>query len=134
MVRTRCIATRGNGEPCQAFALPDEALCFSHHPDKAAEVKAAQRRGGANRANYRRAARQWAAAGEVIAQDDLPAFLRAAIIDVREGRLEPAVASAIAGLAKTAVAIKADMEMDARLQRLEERAGIAAPKPLHRVK
>jgi hypothetical protein len=60
--------------------------------------------------------------------------LRAAIIDVREGRLEPAVASAIAGLAKTAVQLTADLEMEQRIAALEAAAGVNQPGSLRRIK
>lgn len=134
MVRERCTAHRANGEPCQAFALPGGAVCWSHDPGNGQAVKDAQRKGGANRATYRRAAKHWAAAGDVIPQDDLPAFLRAAIIDVREGRLEPAVASAIATLAKTAVQLTAELEMEKRISALEAAAGMNQGTQLRRVK
>ena len=75
----------------------------------------------------RRAARLWAAKGDEIAQADLPAMLRATVLDVRLGLVEPAVAGAIATLAKTSVALAHDMELEARLAALERAAGITPP-------
>ena len=49
------------------------------------------------------------------------------MIDVRLGLVEPAVAGAIATLAKTSVALAHDMEIEDRLAALEEAAGISPP-------
>lgn len=125
MVRPTCSATKANGQPCQGFALPGESLCYAHHPDHRAAYKEAQRRGGTHRSAYRRAARQWAAAGREIDQADLPALIRATILDVRGGTVEPSVATAIAQLAKTAVALSNDLELTRRIEALEAAAGIA---------
>lgn len=133
MVRERCTKIKVNGEPCRAFALPEQGVCWSHHPDNRDAVKEAQRRGGINRSTYRRAVRQWAAAGEMISMHDLPAFLRAAVVEVREGRLEPSQASAIATLAKTAIQVSADVEMEQRIAALEEVAGIAPRATVRRI-
>jgi hypothetical protein len=125
MVRPKCSGTKTNGQPCQALALPGESLCYAHHPDHRDAYKEAQRRGGQNRSAYRRAARQWAAAGQEVEETDLPALIRATIIDVRQGKVEPSVASAIAMLAKTAVQLTSDLELTKRIEALEEAAGIA---------
>jgi len=50
------------------------------------------------------------------------------MIDVRLGLVEPAVAGAIATLAKTSVALAHDMELEARLAALEEATGISPAK------
>ncbi len=119
MVRERCTASRANGQPCRAFALPGEGVCWSHLPGNAEAVKQAQRRGGENRSAARRAAKLWAATGNAVNQDDLPAMLRAAILDVRVGKIEPSVASAIATLAKTSVSLAHDLELEGRIAALE---------------
>ena len=72
----------------------------------------------------RRAARLWASRGQEIEQGDLPAILRATMLDVRTGVIEPAVAQAIASLAKTSVALSANLELEARIVELEQAAGI----------
>jgi hypothetical protein len=69
----------------------------------------------------------WASRGEQIEPGDLPALLRATLLDVRSGAVEPGVATAIAALAKASVAVSQDLELEARLARLEAAAGIAAP-------
>jgi hypothetical protein len=95
--------------------------------------KAGQRRGGKNKSTVARAARTWAAIGRQIPDSDLPALLKATIVDVRAGRVEPAQATAIAALAKAAVSIVADIEFEKRISDLEMEAGLQ-PSPLRRVK
>jgi hypothetical protein len=124
MVERRCSATRADGQPCQARAVPDADLCFAHHPDYRTRHKAGQRKGGRAKSTQARAARQWAAVGREIEPSDLPAMLRAAIAAVWEGRLEPSQASAIATLAKTSVAITNEIELEERIAALEQAAGI----------
>jgi hypothetical protein len=89
------------------------------------------RKGGEARSAVRRAARLWAAKGDEIDQADLPAMLRSTMIDVRLGLVEPAVAGAIATLAKTSVALAHDLEIEGRLAALEEAAGISPANVTH---
>ena len=133
MPRTRCTATKRDGTPCRSFAVAD-GWCQAHHPERTEAHREATRRGGESRSATRRAARAWAMTGEQIRQDDLPAILRACLLDVRLGKIEPGVAGAIANLARVSVQLTADLELDARLQRLEQAAGIVRPSPIHRVK
>lgn len=133
MARPKCKATKRDGTPCQSFSVSDAGWCISHDPDRQEANREASRRGGENRSAYRRAARQWAAVGREIDQADLPAMLRAAIVDVWEGRLEPSQASTIATLAKTAVQLTNDLELTKRIEALEEAAGIAQGGNLRRI-
>jgi len=126
MPRQRCTGTTRAGDPCRSFAVAD-SLCQSHHPQRRQAHLEATRKGGEARSAVRRAARLWAAKGDEIAQADLPAMLRATVLDVRLGLVEPAVAGAIATLAKTSVALAHDMELEARLAALERAAGITPP-------
>ena len=127
MPRQRCTGTTRAGDPCRSFAVAD-GLCQAHNPARADAHREATRRGGEARSATRRAARLWAAKGDEIAQADLPAMLRATVLDVRLGLVEPAVAGAIATLAKTSVALAHDMELEARLAALEEATGISPAK------
>jgi len=81
------------------------------------------RKGGEARSAVRRAARLWADKGEQIEPANLPAMLRATMVDVRVGTIEPAVATAIATLAKTSVALSHDLELVARIEALERATG-----------
>ena len=127
MVRERCTSPTKGGHPCQAFALPGEAVCWSHHPDNQGAVKDAQRRGGTNRSAARRAAKAWAAAGKQIRPQELPDLLRGCILRVATGQMEPAQASAIANLAKTSVQPTAELELEQRIAALERVIGVTQP-------
>ncbi len=126
MPRQRCTGTTRAGDPCRSFAVAD-GLCQAHSPARAEAHREATRKGGEARSAVRRAARLWASRGQEIEQGDLPAILRATMLDVRTGVIEPAVAQAIASLAKTSVALAHDMEIEDRLAALEEAAGISPP-------
>ena len=130
----RCNAITKAGTPCKGRLLPGRSYCMAHDPDHADLRAEGQRKGGEARANARRAAKQWAAIGEQVSASDLPAILKACMFSAKAGAMEPAQASAITGLAKVAVSISNEMELEQRLARLEERAGIVRPSPLHRVK
>lgn len=132
--RERCTGTTQAGDPCGSFAVRD-GLCVSHHPELRDRKAEGSRRGGANRAEARRAARAFAAAGDVVSPADLPAMLRGAMLSVWDGSLEPSQAQAIAALAKTSVSLSQDLEMEQRIAALEDAAGIApAGSGLRRVK
>jgi len=123
MPRTYCTGITRAGNPCQAFAVAD-GLCQAHHPDRTDAHREAMRKGGEARSAVRRAARLWASRGEQIEPTDLPAILRATLLDVRSGAVEPGVAQALAALAKASVALSHDLELDERLAVLERAAGI----------
>lgn len=123
MVR-KCTAHKTSGEPCNGNARDGSAFCWSHDPELAERRAEGRRRGGEERSNARRAARQWAAVGEVIAPSDLPAMLRGAFVEVWQGNLEPSQAQALVSIAKASVSLSHDLELEQRIARLEEAAGI----------
>ena len=127
MARPCCTATTRAGNPCRSFAVSDAGYCQAHDPARADAHREAMRKGGEARSAVRRAARLWVDNGEQIEPANLPAMLRATMVDVRVGTIEPAVATAIATLAKTSVALAHDLEMEARLAALERAAGITPP-------
>jgi hypothetical protein len=56
--------------------------------------------------------------------EQLPAMLRALMLSVKAGTVEPAQATAIATLAKTSVSITNEIDLDARIRALEENASV----------
>ncbi len=122
MPRQRCTGTTRAGDPCRSFAVAD-SLCQAHHPARAEAHREATRKGGEARSAVRRAARLWASRGEQIEPKDLPAMLRAAMVDARVGAIEPAVATALATLAKTSVALSHELDLVARIEALERATG-----------
>ncbi len=65
--------------------------------------------------------------GEQVRQEDLPAILRACLLDVRLGKIEPSVAAAIATLAKASVSLTAELELEQRIAALEASVGVNRP-------
>jgi hypothetical protein len=49
MVGAACTALRGDGRPCKATPLREEAFCFFHSPETAEEAADARRLGGLHR-------------------------------------------------------------------------------------
>jgi hypothetical protein len=122
MPQRQCTATTLAGMPCRAPALPTEDLCFTHSPTVAAERAARNHLGGRNKDNAVRAAKTWVTAGRKVPIKDLPALMLGMASAVAAGDLEPARASAIAQLVKTALAIETHVTWDERLEKLEEMA------------
>lgn len=128
----QCPTPTAKGEPCRGRVPPGRAYCLSHDPERRETIKEAARKGGEAKSTARRAAKAWAAIGEQITSEQLPAMLRACMIAVRDGEMEPSQASAIATLAKTSVAVTNELQLEERIQRLEEAAGLALPPNVRR--
>ncbi len=123
----KCSQLKAGGTPCSGNALAGKAYCWSHDPELAEQRAEGARRGGEARSNARRAAKQWAAIGEQLTADQLPAILRACLFSVKSGTMEPAQATAIAALAKTSVSITNEIELEQRIAALERAAGVNQP-------
>jgi hypothetical protein len=109
-----CGASRRDGSPCTARALPGRSRCFAHDPDLAGKRRAANAEGGRNKATARRL-------------DKLtPASLRplldkyiGAVDAVEAGELEPKQAAAMAALVGVILKFYEVAEVEARLAALE---------------
>lgn len=119
MVSNQCEATTQAGVPCRAQALPGESLCFTHSPTVAEARAESRRRGGRNKATTARAAKTWVTAGRRMRDEDLPDLLLGMTEAVASGELEPAQASAIAQLVKTALTVGTHLAWEQRLTHLE---------------
>lgn len=130
----QCPTPTAEGRSCRGRVPPGRVYCLSHDPERKESQREASRRGGEARANARRAARQWAAIGEAMRPEDLPAMLRAAMLSVKAGTLEPGQAQAIAALARTSLQLTNDLDVDKRLAALEEALGAAeVPENVRRI-
>jgi hypothetical protein len=79
-------------------------------------------KGGANRSSRARARRQLA--DQVMTINDLDAVLCATLVKVASAKLEPAIGSSVATLAKAITTIRQASELERRLEELERAAGL----------
>lgn len=128
---TKCSAITKAGKPCRGRALAGSQYCLSHDPESRERLREAQRKGGEGKATSRRLAKQWAALGAELGDSDMPAILKSCMFAVKAGDMTPAEASAIATLAKTAVAITHDTELLERIEALEDATGVK-PTPIRK--
>ncbi len=119
-----CTATRRNGEPCRAQALPERRLCWAHDPEMRQKADAARRRGGENKANAVRARKKMGAD-----LHDISKMIEAALAGVYKGTMTPQQGQSIASLAGAWVRLHDAGEVQARIEeleaRLEQRPGAA---------
>lgn len=129
----QCPTPTAAGEPCKGRVPPGRGYCLAHDPERRETLREAGRKGGQEKSTARRAVKAWAAIGEQISSDQLPAMLRACMVAVRDGEMEPSQASAIATLAKTSVAVTHELHLEERIAALEEAAGLALPPNVRRI-
>ncbi len=110
----RCPAVRTDGRPCQSTILGPSGYCFSHDPELDEERREARRRGGLSTGRLTRLLKVPPAA-----LAELYERLERAIVEVHEGRLEPARATAMASLVQ---ALCATLELGDARRRLEDLA------------
>lgn len=110
----RCPAVRTDGRPCQSTILGPSGYCFSHDPELDEERREARRRGGLSTGRLTRLLRVPPAA-----LAELYERLERAIVEVHEGALEPARATAMASLVQ---ALCATLELGDARRRLEDLA------------
>ncbi len=109
------------GKACSAAVWKDQ-LCRWHHPDLESARRAGRIAGGKNRSNRERAKKQALAAGTDLSVVDRA--LCSALGGVLAGRIEPGVGTAAASIARAIIAIRQAGEMEERLARLEDQAGL----------
>jgi hypothetical protein len=100
---TPCTATKPDGSPCQAAALPDSPYCFFHDPTKAAARRRAQSSGG--QANRMRTLPPDVPDVRVADCRDVVALLGDTINEVRKGLIDPRIANTVGYLAGVLVRI-----------------------------
>jgi hypothetical protein len=113
-----CRATRKDGAPCTARALPELAYCFAHDPGRQDSLKASREKGGRGKATAARA-------GKLV-----PAVLRpvldtllAAVGEVKAGTLTTQQAGALSSLAGAIVKVYQVGTLEERLTALEAAQG-----------
>lgn len=123
----KCSAITKAGSPCKGNAIPGSQFCMAHDPKSRETLKEAKRRGGEGKASARRLAKHWAELGATVGLGDLAAILKSCMFAVKDGEMAPSEATAIAALARAAVAITSEVEMADRIAALETAIGNAPP-------
>lgn len=114
-MQATCSATRNDGQPCGAPALPT-GLCFAHDPAQRERARAGQAEGGRQKSNANRARKHLPADLQALL-DRLDRGMRA----VEAGEMEPARLNAIAGAARSYVVVVESGMVLARQAEFEER-------------
>lgn len=113
-----CSAITKGGERCKARPLQGTSYCVSHTPDISDEQrKAWAAQGGTNSSNAARARKQLP--GEVLTSEELAAWLSIVFRQLIVGKIEPAVATAAANLARTMTEISRATDVQTRLEELQ---------------
>jgi hypothetical protein len=121
----KCSAIARSGNRCSSSVLPGSAFCFVHDPNAAEARRDASRKGGRARSNKARAAKNLP---EALTPDDLQSYLALTLRGVLSGRLQPAVGSCIAALARSIVTVREATELEGRVVELEQTAGLETKK------
>lgn len=119
MNTNHCQALTRAGAPCQATPQAGGVFCYWHDPDNAEAVREAARKGGVNKSNRARAAKELA---DVMELDGVQAVLSRALRKVEDGQMPPGPANALANVARALVSVKQADELEERIAELERRA------------
>lgn len=123
-----CKATRRDGQPCTAQARDGRAFCFFHDPDKTAQAREAQAKGGSKKLTLKpQDVKPWRgqATGDVTVMKsptpaDLVNLLADTIDEVKTGKVDPKVANATGYLVGIMVRVLEYDALEERLAALEE--------------
>ncbi len=124
----RCVGTNKGGQPCSAKPLPGSDRCPWHDPAWAERRKAWSVRGGHNKSNKIRAAKQLPAG--VLTTDELRGVLGITIAKVLNGAVEPGVGSAVASLARAYVVVAEAGAVESLQAEVAELRGLVAARGL----
>lgn len=109
-----CAATRRDGAPCRAPALPGRAHCFAHDPARQEAQRAARSKGGRGKATAARAGKLVPATLRPVLDGLLDVF-----DEVKAGNLDPKVGTALGSIAAAIVRVFQSGALEERLQALE---------------
>lgn len=118
---TGCKGTNAAGNPCQAMPLKGKDYCAWHDESLAGQRRAWSVAGGRNKSNDARARKRVLTSGLELAEID--SALCAALLDVLSGQLEPGIATAAAGVARSIATIRTASDLEARITALESQRG-----------
>ncbi len=117
----KCAAIARSGSRCASPVLPGSSYCWVHDPAAEEARREASKKGGRARSNQERARKQIPPA---MPPDELGGYLSALFKAVVAGRVEPKVGTAAATIARVMLEVRAQVEIEERLARLEAAAGV----------
>ena len=121
-MQQQCSGITKAGGRCRGRALPGSAYCIAHDPARVVEIAEYRRQGGKAKSNAARARRHMSAAA--MTPDHLQGVLGLTIAGVLDGSKPPGVGQAVAALARAAMHVREQSEIETRIEALEAAAGI----------
>ena len=118
----RCQAITKRGAQCAASPLPGRQHCLWHDPGAVQRRREISQLGGAARSNRARARREFTA--DALSVREIHGLVCTTLRAVMTGKLTAGVGAAVASLARVAVDIERTSELLARIEALEEAAGL----------
>jgi hypothetical protein len=116
----KCAYRKKDGEPCKAYAREDDQFCFFHSPGSTRDRREAQKAGGTTRGRQNTAiAMREIPDNPLHNSADICGLLSTTINEVRSGRLQPRIATAVGYLANILLAAQEHGPLEDRLSRLE---------------
>lgn len=107
-----CKATRNDGSPCKAQALPESGFCYWHDPERRQEMIEAARRGGERRTIE-------LPEGKPLTPERARAILAGVIEAAASGALDNATARTVGYLLQIEARIREGHDLERRLEALE---------------
>jgi len=114
---TRCPTVNRDGSACAGSVYADATFCRWHDPALAQQRRESSQKGGRAKANTVRAKKKYA--NSVLDPVELQGVVGATIRDVLNGDIPPNVATAVAALVRTAVAVHEAVDVELRLVAIE---------------
>lgn len=122
----QCTGERKDGQRCTAPAMSGGLYCTAHDPAKVADMAVWRRQGGHQRSNAARARKRLT--GDVRDMADVKARLMRALEKVENGTIEPAVATAMANLARAITTVAGVADFETQLVDMREQLAELSPR------
>jgi|SRR5215211_6613670 len=120
-MQQQCSGITKAGGRCRGRALPGSAYCIAHDPARVVELAEYRRQGGKAKSNAARARREIERAA--LTPNELQGILGVTIKAVLAGAKPPGIGQAVAALARAAMSVREQSEIETRLAALEEATG-----------
>jgi len=128
--RQKCANRKRDGKPCKAYACGDDQFCFFHSPGSTRERREAQKAGGTTRGKQNSAIAVREIPDKPLRNSaDICELLSTTINEVRSGRVQPRIATAVGYLANILLGAQEQGPLEDRLSRLETVLGLSDGSP-----